>query len=251
MIQKEIEIAMHGRTADAFVYRPEGERQWPGVLHLTDIGGIRPAYHDMARKLAAEGYVVLMPNVFYRTSRPPVLERTPGDGEDVFRKRFAELTSPLTPEAIAGDAANYVDVLVRHDAVLPGSRFGVVGYCYTGAFALRVAAACPRRIAAATSFHGGSLVTDSSTSPHLLLPRIHAQALFRARRQRSQHAGGGHPHPRRRARKVGRQVPERDLRGRVSQLDGVRQPALQRSAGGTGILEADRVTRRDAALRWP
>lgn len=178
MIQKEIGIAMHGRTADAFVYRPEGERQWPGVLHLTDIGGIRPAYHDMARKLAAEGYVVLMPNVFYRTSRPPVLERTPGDGEDVFRKRFAELTSPLTPEAIAGDAANYVDVLVRHDAVLPGSRFGVVGYCYTGAFALRVAAACPRRIAAATSFHGGSLVTDSSTSPHLLLPRIHAQLYF-------------------------------------------------------------------------
>jgi carboxymethylenebutenolidase len=178
MIQKEIEIAMHGRTADAFVYRPEGERQWPGVLHLTDIGGIRPAYHDMARKLAAEGYVVLMPNVFYRTSRPPVLERTPGDGEDVFRKRFAELTSPLTPEAIAGDAANYVDVLVRHDAVLPGSRFGVVGYCYTGAFALRVAAACPGRIAAAASFHGGSLVTDSSTSPHLLLPRIHAQLYF-------------------------------------------------------------------------
>ena len=178
MIQKEIEIAMHGRTADAFVYRPEGERQWPGVLHLTDIGGIRPAYHDMARKLAAEGYVVLMPNVFYRTARPPVLERKPGDGEDVFRKRFAELTSPLTPETIAGDAANYVDVLVRHDAVLPGSRFGVVGYCYTGAFALRVAAACPGRIAAAASFHGGSLVTDSSTSPHLLLPRIHAQLYF-------------------------------------------------------------------------
>jgi len=178
MIQKEIEIAMHGRTADAFVYRPEGERHWPGVLHLTDIGGIRPAYHDMARKLAAEGYVVLMPNVFYRTARPPVLERKPGDGEDVFRKRFAELTSPLTPETIAGDAANYVDVLVRHDAVLPGSRFGVVGYCYTGAFALRVAAACPGRIAAAASFHGGSLVTDSSTSPHLLLPRIHAQLYF-------------------------------------------------------------------------
>lgn len=71
-----------------------------------------------------------------------------------------------------------MDVLVRHDAVLPGSRFGVVGYCYTGAFALRVAAACPGRIAAAASFHGGSLVTDSSTSPHLLLPRIHAQLYF-------------------------------------------------------------------------
>jgi carboxymethylenebutenolidase len=178
MIQEEIEIPMAAGTVDAFVYRPEGERQWPGVLHLTDIGGIRPAYHEMARRVAAEGYVVLMPNVFYRTSRPPVLERKPGDGEEVFRKRFAELTSPLTPEAIEGDSAIYVDVLARHAAVLPGSRFGVVGYCYTGAFALRVAAACPGRIAAAASFHGGSLVTDAPTSPHLLLPRIQAQLYF-------------------------------------------------------------------------
>ena len=60
----------------------------------------------------------------------------------------------------------------------PGSRFGVVGYCYTGGFALRVAAACPERIAAAASFHGGSLVTDAPTSPHLLLPRIQAQLYF-------------------------------------------------------------------------
>jgi len=178
MIQEEIEIPMAGGTAGAFVYRPEGEGQWPGVLHLTDIGGIRPAYHDMAQRVAAEGYVVLMPNVFYRTSRPPVLERKPGDSEDVFRKRFAELTSPLTPEAIEADAAIYVDVLARHAAVLPGSRIGVVGYCYTGAFALRVAAACPSKIGTAASFHGGSLVTDAPASPHLLLPRIHAQLYF-------------------------------------------------------------------------
>src|SRR5271165_6981555 len=104
MIRQEIEIPMADGTADAVIYRPDGERQWPGVLHLTDIGGIRPAYHDMARRLAAEGYAVLMPNVFYRTARPPVLVRKPGDGEEVFRKRFAELTSPLTPQVIASDA---------------------------------------------------------------------------------------------------------------------------------------------------
>jgi len=178
MIQEGIEIPMAGGTADAVVYRPEGERQFPGVLHLTDIGGIRPAYHNMARRVAAEGYVVLMPNVFYRTSRPPVFERKPGDGEEVFRKRFADLTSPLTPEAIESDAAIYVNVLARQAAVLAGSRFGVVGYCYTGGFALRVAAACPERIAAAASFHGGSLLTDTPASPHLLLPRIQAQLYF-------------------------------------------------------------------------
>ena len=170
MVQEEIE--------GAFLYRPEVERQLPGVLHLTDIGGIRPAYHDMARRLAAEGYVVLMPNVFYRTARPPVFEHKSSSSPEEFRNRFADLTSPLTPEAIESDGAAYVDALARHASVLPGSRFGVVGYCYTGAFALRAAAACPDRIAAAASFHGGGLVTDGPTSPHLLLPRIHAQLYF-------------------------------------------------------------------------
>jgi carboxymethylenebutenolidase len=178
MIEEEIEIPTDAGTAGAIVHRPEADRHWPGVLYLTDIGGIRPAYRDSARRLSAAGYVVLMPNVFYRTARPPVLERKPGDGEEVFRKRFAELTSPLTPEAIAGDAAIYVDVLARHAGVLPGSRLGVVGYCYTGALALRVAAACPERIAAAASFHGGNLCTDAPDSPHLLLPLIRARLYF-------------------------------------------------------------------------
>ena len=178
MVEDEIEIPMGDGTAGAFVYRPDGEGQWPGVLHLTDIGGIRRAHEDMARRLAGEGYVVMMPNVFYRTARPPVLERKPGDGEEVFKKRFSELTAPLTPEAIASDAAVYVDALGRQPGVMAGSRMGVVGYCYTGAYALRAAAACPEKIAAAASFHGGSLVTDTPSSPHLLLPGIRARLYF-------------------------------------------------------------------------
>jgi carboxymethylenebutenolidase len=178
MVQHEIEIPMSADTADAVIYRPEGDGQFPAVLHLTDIGGIRPAHRDLARRLAGEGYVVLMPNVFYRTSRPPVLVRKPGDGEAAFQKRFKELTSPLTAEAIEGDAAIYLDFLARQSAVMPGTRFGVVGHCYTGAFALRVAAACPERVAAVASFHGGSLFTDTPTSPHLVLARIQAQLYF-------------------------------------------------------------------------
>lgn len=178
MVEEEIEIPMAAGAAGAVVYRPDGAGPWPAVLHLTDISGIRPAYRDMARRLAAEGYVVLMPNVFYRTAKPPVLVRKPGDGEVEFRKRFLELTSPLTPEAIAGDAAIYVDTLQRQAGVKPDSRCAVAGFCYTGAFALRVAVACPRQVAAAASFHGGNLVTDEPTSPHLLLPQIHARLYF-------------------------------------------------------------------------
>jgi len=178
MIEEQIEIPMPAGTADAFVCRPEGERRWPGVIYLTDIGGIRPVFHDMARRLAAEGYVVLMPNVFYRTARPPVFEHKPGASEEQFRKRFAELTAPLSPEAIESDALAWLSVLDRHASVTAGAKIGVAGYCYTGGVAMRTAAALPERVAAAASFHGGGLATDAPSSPHLLLPRIQAQLYF-------------------------------------------------------------------------
>ena len=175
--EQQIEIRTAAGTADAVVFRPEGEGWWPGVLHLTDIGGIRPSHGDMARRLAAEGYVVLMPNVFYRTARPPVFEFKPGSGEEAAMKRFGELTAPLNPETLDSDAIAYVNCLDGLDQVRRG-KLGVAGYCYTGAVALRVAAACPDKIAAAASFHGGRLFTDQPDSPHLLLPRIQARLYF-------------------------------------------------------------------------
>ncbi len=178
MVREDIQIQMTAGITDAVIYRPEGDGQWPGVLYLTDIGGIRPAYHETAQRLAGEGYVVLMPNVFYRTAKPPVLPRNPSDSEEDFRKRFTKLTSPLTPEAVESDAAIYVDALEGLRGVRSGSRLGVVGYCFTGAFALRVAAVRPGQIVAAASFHGGSLATEAPTSPHLLLPRIKARLYF-------------------------------------------------------------------------
>src|ERR1700683_787894 len=125
MVHEEIEIPMADGIADAVIYRPGREGNWPGVLQLTDISGIRPAYRDKTQQLAASGYVVLMPNVFYRTARPQVFERNPGATEAEFRKRFNELTSPLTPDAIAADAATFVDVLARDASVTSATRLGV------------------------------------------------------------------------------------------------------------------------------
>ncbi len=131
----------------------------------------------MARRLAAEGFSVLMPNVFYRTGRPPMFDFAANPGDDRTRKRFAELAGPLTPEAVERDAADYVDFLAAHDSVSEGAM-GVVGYCFTGSMAMRIAAARLDKIAAAASFHGGGLFTDAPTSPHLVLPRIKARLYF-------------------------------------------------------------------------
>src|SRR6185369_3849433 len=130
MIEEQIEIPLADGTSEAYLYREEMGRR-PGVLFLTDIGGIRDANRGMARRLAEEGYTVLMPNLFYRTSRLPVFDFPPQPGEERTDRRFAEFRLPLTPEAMERDAAAYVDFLAGRDSVAAGP-FGVVGFCFSG-----------------------------------------------------------------------------------------------------------------------
>jgi carboxymethylenebutenolidase len=177
VIEQEIEIRTGDGISDGLFFRPEGQGRWPGVLYLTDIGGIRPAYREMGQRLAAKGYAVLMPNVFYRTSKVPLFDFQPVMGEERSMKRFAELGAPVTPDVMEGDASVYVDSLAANDSVTD-SPLGVVGYCFTGAMALRAAARRSDKVAAAASFHGGSLYTDKPTSPHLVLPRVKASLYF-------------------------------------------------------------------------
>jgi len=177
MIEEDIELRTADGTADGVLFRPEGRERCPAVLSLTDIGGLRPACRDMGRQLAEAGYVVLMPNLFYRTARPPILPFPLNLQDEATRTRMGELTSALSPDAVERDAAACVNFLAGHPAVREGSM-GVVGYCYAGGVALRMAAARADRIAAAASFHGGRLCTDAPTSPHLLLPRIKARLYF-------------------------------------------------------------------------
>jgi carboxymethylenebutenolidase len=177
MIEEAIEIRTADGTSDGFLYREEAGRRWPAVIHLTDIGGIRPDHRNLARRLAEKGYAVLLPNVFYRTGRPPMFDFMPTMGEERTMKRFAELTRPLTPDAMERDASVYVDFLAKHAGVSEGAM-GVVGYCFTGAMALRTAAVRSDKIAAAASFHGGGLFTDAPSSPHQVLPRIKARLYF-------------------------------------------------------------------------
>lgn len=179
MISTTLTIPTPDGTADAVFIHPEGSGPWPGVLYLTDIGGIRPAYQEMAERLAQseDGYAVLMPNVFFRTSKVPLFDFKPVMGEERTMKRFQELAAPLTPAVMKGDATAYVATLTGQNVVKQGP-IGVVGHCFTGAMALRAAAARPDRIAAAASFHGGGLWTDKPTSPSLELSHVKARLYF-------------------------------------------------------------------------
>lgn len=177
MVEKPIEIRTPDGIADGFIFQPEQEGKWPCAIHLTDIFGIRPSEHRMARQLCEVGNVVLMPNIFYRTGRPPLYEFPFKLGDEKTTKRIGELRASLPTAAIERDATAYVDFLSKQDSVLP-EKLGVVGYCFAGAMALRIAAARPDRIAAMASFHGGALYTDAPDSPHTVLPRLKARLYF-------------------------------------------------------------------------
>jgi carboxymethylenebutenolidase len=178
MAERQIEISMRQGACQSFLYCPEGDGRWPGVLVLTDIGGVRAANRELAARLANEGYAVLLPNVFYRTGRVPLQPALHTLTTDEAKKqRMAELTQPLTPEAMEADASSYIAFLRSQDCAQEG-KMAVVGYCFTGKMALHAAAAEPNIIAAAASFHGGGLITDTPASPHLALPRISARLYF-------------------------------------------------------------------------
>jgi carboxymethylenebutenolidase len=176
MSEQALEVQTQDGVIDGFFYPPPSGKG-PGVIHFTDIIGIRPANRALAQRLAADGYAVFLPNVFYRSGRPPLFDFPVVFGEERTNKRFGELVKPLSQDAIARDAVALTDFVASSPAV-SSPRLGVVGYCFTGSMALRYAAACPDRIAATASFHGGGLFNDQPTSPHLVLPQVKARLYF-------------------------------------------------------------------------
>lgn len=174
--EQAIEIRTSDGVTEGYLYTHDDGAK-AGVMHLTDIGGLRQAHRDMAKRLAEQGYTVVMPNIFYRNAKPPVFNVPRDAPEDVRMKRIMELAVPLTPDAVERDANAYVDYLASQRSVSQ-APMGVVGYCLSGGMAVRIAAARPERVAAAASFHGARLCTDDPNSPHLVLPRVKAQLYF-------------------------------------------------------------------------
>jgi len=172
--EKDVQVKTHAGTADAVFIAPMSG-VYPGVLIWVDAFGVRPAFRTMGRRLAAEGYSVLVPNPYYRTTRDPHL--LPGfsfkNTDD--RAKLMGLMGSLSPEAIQEDAVAYVDFLDAQPQIKKTVKIGTQGYCMGGPLTIRAAAARPDRIGAGASFHGGGLVTDKPDSPHLLIPKMKAR----------------------------------------------------------------------------
>ncbi len=176
MTEQEIAINAADGTVESFVYTP-GPGAFPGVLFYTDLFGIRPANQGMAQRIAAAGYTVLMPNVFYRYGKLPLLDFEFQMGEERSMKAIPGLLGSLTSAQMEKDAPHYVEALLERDDV-NGGKIAVVGYCFSGAMALRTAAVEPDKVAAAASFHGGRLVTEDEDSPHTRIAKVKGELYF-------------------------------------------------------------------------
>ncbi|MDP8983208.1 MAG: dienelactone hydrolase family protein [Acidobacteriota bacterium] len=175
VVETDVEVKTPDGTCDAAFIRPKTGSH-PGVLLWPDAFGLRPAMRDMAKRLAAEGYSVLVPNPFYRVSKAPFTDASTFSFSNAADRAkltplMASVNAPGNPEK---DAAAYVAFLDAQKEVNKSKKIGTQGYCMGGPLVVRTAASLPNRIGAGASFHGGGLVTDKPDSPHLLAPKIKA-----------------------------------------------------------------------------
>jgi carboxymethylenebutenolidase len=177
--ETNVEIKTPDGTCDAAYIHPAAGSH-PAVVIWTDAFGLRPAMRDIGKRIAGEGYSVLVPNPYYRVTKAPGIDITKfsfQNQDDM--KKLQGLMGPLNAAGgIEKDAAAFVAWLDQQKEVNKAKKVGTQGYCMGGPLVVRTAAALPNRVGAGASFHGGGLVTDQPTSPHLLAPKIKARMYF-------------------------------------------------------------------------
>jgi carboxymethylenebutenolidase len=178
VVETDVEIKMPDGTCDAAFIHPKSGSH-PGVLIWTDAFGLRPSMREIGKRIAAEGYSVLVPNPFYRMGKAPFFTDASTVNFQADRGKIQPLMDSVNasgnPEK---DAVAYIAFLDAQKQVNKSKKIGTQGYCMGGALVVRTCAAVPNRLGAGASFHGGGLVTPKPDSPHLLAPKIKAHMYF-------------------------------------------------------------------------
>ena len=173
MIEQHIDIPSADGSMNSFVVHPEEGGPFPVVLFYMDAPGKREELHDMARRIAAVGYYVVLPNLYYRRTRDFVLkERTEAAMGHMFK-----LMGSLDAHSTWVDTAamlQFVDAQPQVDAM----RVGAVGYCMGGPFVVWAGAAFPDRLRCVASIHGANMATDKPDSPHLVAAKLQCESYF-------------------------------------------------------------------------
>ena len=168
MNEFQVNVKTPDGSMDCFVCHPEGDAL-PAVLFYMDVPGIREELRDMCRHIAEQGYVAILPDLYYREGK---VRFDLSKGEEELQKMFA-MGSTLTNQLIIRDTEGLVEYCRSSDFIT--DKIGCVGYCMSGQFVVAAAGSFPSDIKAAASLYGVRIVTDKPDSPHLLANKINAE----------------------------------------------------------------------------
>jgi carboxymethylenebutenolidase len=172
MTHSVVTIDTRDGRCEAHVFTPAGTGPWPAVIMYMDGLGIRPAMIELGERLAAHGYFVLLPDLFYRSGTNASIDATTFHGDVPKRNAWmSKYMAPVTTDAVREDTRAFLAFLDGR-ADVKGPKIGTTGYCMGGRLSFAMAGCFPERIAAAASYHGGRLATDAPDSPHLLVPQM-------------------------------------------------------------------------------
>ena len=177
VVEEEVLVETPDGMADGYFVHP-AEGAHAAVIVWPDVMGIRTSFRMMGKRLAESGYSTLVVNPYYRTAKGNVIKDGESYGTPEVRERLKSHRSSLSPETCVTDGRAFVDYLDAQPSVDTNRKIGTTGYCMTGSYTMRLAAAIPDRIGAGGSFHGGGLATDRESSPHLLVPEMQAGFLI-------------------------------------------------------------------------
>jgi len=177
VVEQDVMVETPDGMSDCYFVHPASGKH-AAVIVWPDIVSIRPAFRAMGKRLAESGYSVLVVNPYYRTVKGQVVPDGQGFRDPGIRELLMPHARSLTPETCVTDGRAYVEYLDQQDSVDTDRKIGTTGYCMTGSYTMRLAAAMPERIGAGGSFHGGGLATDAEDSPHLLASQMKAGFLI-------------------------------------------------------------------------
>ncbi|MFO1270484.1 MAG: dienelactone hydrolase family protein [Rubrivivax sp.] len=173
MIERHLDIPSADGAMPCFVVHPEEHGPHPVVLFYMDAPGKREELHDFARRLASAGYLVVLPNLYYRQRREYFLkERTEAQMAEMFglMRSLDRATTECDTRALLA----WVD----REPAADGGRVAALGYCMSGPFVVWAACAFPDRIRAIAAIHGANWVTEAPDSPHRAVRALRCEGYF-------------------------------------------------------------------------
>lgn len=172
--QSTVTVRTPAGSADALLFVPPGHGKWPAVLVWSDLSGLRPAIADIGRRLAAEGYVVLVPNMFYRSAAIDGSTTPAPLTPEQSRERSSAWMDAIGDKGGEADARAYLTFLDARPEVDTARKAGAIGFQYGSPYAFHTAFALPERIGAVAVLHPMRIATARENSPHLSVGRSQA-----------------------------------------------------------------------------